>query len=375
MTIEKAIEVARNILNTHPYFTDGEIKQVSESDWELVSYESKGVNNIIWAITFTPKNGDRVGGCFEICISQEEQKYTVTIIQNHPSYWASVIFKETMNVESIYNNMVTFFFISLNQDFVYLYKQGNRTSRFPHEWKKSYNKAIKKYTPMFYSILDGLKPRYSTFGKKNKQPEFYPVGTEVQVEDRLDVSNRVIVKGIVVVEPDSYAIRTGEPLTVGTHGWERVINTTSVVKIISRGKGKTFRLFGAQHKLFIEAPVRTPAEEQQQLEKELFQKIKSSKQTWETNSLLDRFITQYILCYYKGILPINFEYQFDVFRFIREVSVTEETVVEGRRSWNFVIDKKKFKKQLKRINCYLFKLSKVVQEAREDDEIYYKFIS
>ena len=78
--------------------------------------------------------------------------------------------------------------------------------------------------------------------------------------------------------------------------------------------------------------------------------------------------SNYILTFKPGKLDYNFSRQFDGHAFLRDVS----NVANIADLSDFKLDRKKFKKQIKRAHCYLRKLRHVVREDDMEQERYYE---
>ena len=368
MSINNAVKIAETFIKNHPYILDGEIIQNPEYDRiPLDAWNEKIIPSAEWEITFTPKNGVRAGYKHSIFIAKADEKsvhwYKVIVPCPHviPRFTQNVLFEsDNLEERDIENNMIAFFFITFDSNMAAVIEHGHRDYRVPREWRKSYDKAIAKYSPEFVNIFNERIPRKHNFGQVYKKPEFYPVGTIVQFDSicslctdhtRMEVVHAVFPNG-----PDSYVIKTGRQAMVCGRMEDVTINTGHVVKLIFRGQGGCYRTGHYHDKKAV---------------KKLWEEVSTTVKTWDPRNT-HGFIIDYILCYYSGKLPDNFVDQFDVYKFIAAVCTEQKNEIDGFSRYIFIIDKKKFKKQLKRVHAYLQKLSDVTQENLIDEESYYE---
>lgn len=368
MSINNAVKIAETFIKNHPYILDGEIIQNPEYDRiPLDAWNEKIIPSAEWEITFTPKNGVRAGYKHSIFIAKVDEKslnwYKVVVVclDSNARFARNVLF-ESNNVEErdIENNMIAFFFSTFDSDMTAVIEHGPRNHRVPREWRKSYNKALARYNPEFVNVFDERIPRKGNFGQIYKKPEFYPAGTVVEFGNTFlrDKNNSGIevVHGVFPNGPDSYLIKTGRQTMICGCPEDVIINTSHVVRLIVRGQGGCYRTGHYHDKRAV---------------KELWEEVSTTVKTWDPRNT-HGFIIDYILCYYSGKLPDNFVDQFDVYKFIAAVCTEQKNEIDGFSCYIFIIDKKKFKKQLKRVHAYLQKLSDVTQENLIDEESYYE---
>lgn len=370
MSVNNAVKIAETFIKNHPYILDGEIIQNPGSDRiPLDAWNEKILTSADWEITFTPKNGVNAGYKHSIFISKASENsvqwYKVIVVCSHPDakFARNVLFENNKIEErDIENNMIAFFFITFNSDMAAVIEHGHRDYRVPREWRKSYDKAIAKYNPEFVNVFDERIPRKGDFGQIYKKPEFYPVGTVVGFGNTFlrdkDNSGMEVVHGVFPNGPDSYVIKTGRQTVICGRMDDVVINTGHVVKLISRGDGECYKTGHYHDKKAV---------------KNLWEEVNTTVKTWDARNT-HGFIVNYILCYYAGKLPDNFVDQFNGYKFIAAVCIEQKTEIDGFSHFNFIIDKKKFKKQLKRVNAYFQKLADVRQENLIDEESYYESV-
>ena len=370
MSINNAVKIAEAFIKNHPYILDGEVIQNPESDRIPVdAWNKKILTSADWEITFTPKNGVRAGYKHSIFIVKASEKsvhwYKVIVVRPHaiPRFTQNVLFEsDNLEERDVENNMIAFFFITFDSDMAAVIEHGHRDYRVPREWRKSYDKAIARYNPEFVNMFDERIPRKNSFGQVYKKPEFYPVGTIVEFNNFsslcTDYTKMEVVHGVFPNGPDSYVINTGRQTVICGRMEDVVINTSHVVKLIVRGQGGCYRTGHYNDKKAV---------------KKLWEEVTITTKTWDPRNT-HGFIVDYILCYYGGKLPDNFVDQFNVFKFVAAVCIEQKNGIDEFSCYGFIIDKKKFKKQLKRVHVYLEKLSDVKQENLIDEESYYESV-
>lgn len=360
MSVNNAVKIAETFIKNHPYILDGEIIQNPGSDRIPVDARNeKIIPSAEWEITFTPKNGVNAGYKHSIFIVKASENsvqwYKVIVVRGHAifRFTQNVLFEsDKLEERDVENNMIAFFFITFDSDMAVVIEHGHRDYRVPREWRKSYDKAIAKYNPEFVNVFHERIPRKDDFGQVYKKPEFYPVGSVVQFNSNCslctDYTRMEVVHAVFPNGPDSYVIKTGRQAMVCGRMEDVTINTGHVVKLIFRGQGGCYRTGHYHDKKAV---------------KKLWEEANVATKIWEPRNT-HNFIVDYILCYYGGKLPDNFVDQFNVCKFLAAVCIEQ--------NYGFIIDKKKFKKQLKRVHVYLEKLSYVRQRNLIAEESYYE---
>lgn len=368
MSVNNAVKIAETFIENHPYILDGEIIQNPGSDRiPLDAWNEKILTSADWEITFTPKNGVRAGCKHSIFIAKTSEesvywyKVIVVCLNANPKFARNVLFEiDNVDERDIENNTIAFFFITFDSDMAAVIEHGHRDYRVPREWRKSYDKAVAKYNPEFVNVFDERIPRKDGFGQVYKKPEFYPVGSVVQFNSNCslctDYTRMEVVHAVFPNGPDSYVVKTGRQTMVCGQMEDAVINTGHVLKLITRGDGECYKTGHYHDKKAV---------------KKLWEEVDTTVKTWDARNT-HGFIVNYILCYYAGKLPDNFVDQFNGYKFIAAVCIEQKIEIDGFSHFNFIIDKKKFKKQIKRVNAYFQKLSDVKQENLIDEESYYE---
>lgn len=344
---------AAEIVSKHPYFIEESAK----------IYGNYGIDRVKAIFVFKTRNGER----FAVFVSEIEREkgaqehgqltFKVGLLSLDKYGCAQrVIHTECMSVFNSEIQMLILFYGALSEDCLSAFQHGWGSYHFPQVWRKSFNKSAKRFFPGKVSLRDIAS-----------NPAFYPYGTVVQFAEHVRGSCDGICSIVEVCGngPGSYLICTEH---YEDHNFEyldrrKSINICHVERIIKRGTGPVYSPSMAAT-LYNKARANTPTpkcsfyECQKRAEQQLFEGIVGSKQYWRGVGLPLDFPLDYALTFRQGQLDVSFEYQFDAYSFLRAVSTTSRDR----------IDKKKFKRQMKRLHCYLFKLRHVINEAKMEDE-------
>lgn len=239
-----------------------------------------------------------------------------------------------------------------------------QTSRNYRETKSNYRKALDKAFDRF-----GPPVRRE---REFIQPEFYPIGTIVKLKASIsrDMSEIQTVLAVSSNAPNSYILRLDSRYesSTFTHDPQMSINTAHVERIIKRGSGRTLsgdevlqnhmdQIHRAGKLYYGELP---SVNVYRRAEVEMMKSIESiTSSHWFVHQPA-QFVTKYIeaLCNYS----MDFYCQFDVHRFLSSVTEVNESWYEP-----YKINKKRFRKQLRRLHCFLNKKKIAVEEDRIED--------
>jgi len=366
LCILKATEIATE----HPYFIQESVKTYEQP----VSIRILGVHDTCHDIdrvkalfTFKTRNGEDVGELFAVFVSEIRQKegaqehgqlvFEIGLLSLDKYGCAQrVVHTERMGVSNSEILVLILFYGALSRDCLSAFQHGWGSYRFPKEWRKSFNKSVKRFFPGNAALKDD-----------RSNPAFYPYGTVVQFAEHV-IAGCEGTRSVVEVCSNgagSYLICTEHYEDHKCEYLERreSINIGHVERIIKRGTGPVYSPSMAAT-LYNEARANTPTPErsfyecQKRAEQQLFEGIVCSKQYWKVGWFASDFPVNYALTFRQGQLDVGFEHQFDSYSFLEAVSTTSRDQ----------IDKKKFKRQMKRLHCYLSKLRHAVNKARMEDE-------
>ena len=366
LCILKAAEIA----SKHPYFIEESAKIYEQPMYirPLRDYDPRYDTCLVKALfTFKTRNGESAGERFAVFVSEIKQKedaqghsqpiFEVGLLSLDKYGCApEVIHTECMSASHSEIQMLILFYGALSKDCLSAFQHGWGSYRFPKEWRKSFNKSAKRFFPGNAALKDD-----------RSNPAFYPCGTVVQFAKHVR-PNRDGICRVVWISSNvagSYLICTKyyENLRPGYLNQRVSINIGHVERIIKRGTGPVYFPSMAAI-LYNKARANTPIPEcsfyecQKIAEQQLFKGVVCRKQYWEGVWLASDFPINYALTFRQRQLDVGFEYQFDSYSFLKAVSATSRGHV----------DKKKFKRQMKRLHCYLFKLRYLINEARKEYE-------
>ena len=361
---------AAEIVSKHHYFIEESVKTYEQPvsirlpGGYYTRYDIDGVKALF---TFKTRNGEDVGELFAVFVSEIRQKegaqehgqlvFEIGLLSLDKYGCAQrVVHTERMVVFNSEIQMLILFYGALSRDCLSAFQHGWRSYRFPREWRKSFNKSAKRLFPGNAALKDD---------KSN--PAFYPYGTVVQFAEYVR-GGRGGTGSVVEVCSNgagSYLICTEHYEDHKCEYLERreSINISHVARIIKRGTGSVYSPSMAAM-FYNKARANTPTPEcsfyecQKMAEQQIFKGIVCSKQYWKGVWFASNFPVYYALTFRQGRLDAGFEYQFDADSFLKAISATSHDK----------IDKKKFKRQMKRLHCHLFKLRHVINEARMEDE-------
>lgn len=242
-----------------------------------------------------------------------------------------------------------------------------RTSRNYSETKSNYQKALDK-------AFERFGPSFRREPKLS-QPEFYPIGTVVKFKDTIghNLSDVSTVLAVTSNAPNSYLLRLDQRYDSDTfkHDPQVSINVAHVERIIKRGDGRVFdgdevlqNHMTEKHRANEMYDGKLPSVQiYRRAEADVMKTVESVTAThWSVHNPL-QFATHYIevFCNYS----MDFYCQFDVHRFLAHVT-------EFNDSWcrPYQINKKRFRKQLSRLHCFLNKKKIAVEEDRIEDMRY-----
>ena len=366
LCILKATEIATK----HPYFIEESTKIYEQpvSSRLLRDYDPCYDICLVKALfTFKTRNGEDVGERFAVFVSEIRRKedaqghsqsfFEVGLLSlDKYSCAQEVIHTKRMEVFNSEIQVLILFYGALSRDCLSAFQHGWCSYHFPKEWRKSFNKSAKRFFPGNAAIKE-----------PKSNPAFYPYGTVVQFAKYVvgDCDSICSVVEIRSNDAGSYLICTEQ---YEGHNFEYLerrvsINIDNVERIIKRGAGPVYSPSMAAM-LYNKARANTPTPEcsfyecQKRAEQQLFKGVVCSKQYWKGVWFASNFPVDYALTFKQGQLDAGFEYQFDSHSFLKAISATSHDK----------IDKKKFRRQMKRLRCYLFKLRHVIDKAKMEDE-------
>lgn len=377
---EACIIKAAAITREHPYILEESVKvyERPESIRVLSCYDySPDITRVKAVFTFKTRNGEDRDGLFAVFVSEiehiastkipdyVESRFQVGLLKMDSFGHAErILHLEDMAVFNSEIQMLVLFYGAIMDDCLVAFKYGWGNYRFPKEWRKSFEKSVKRFFP-------DKAPR---LGYVAKNPTFYPYGTLVEFGAHIRQEGSRVRRVVSICENGvgSYLIHTDhyadkEPV----YGEKREsINTSHVDKIIKRGTGPVYTpsmaavLYDKERENSI-TPNLSFYECQKKAERMLFEDTTGTKKRWDVARGGVSFCTDYALTFRQGLLDHGFEYQFDAYRFLANVSVREKGDLI---TWDVKINKKKFKRQMKRRHCYFSKIRHLVREVEIEDE-------
>jgi hypothetical protein len=359
----KCVNIAIEMLEKHPYFILEELLLPMEGMTipVLSHYENHiEFRDACCVATFHPRNGSHKSLPFGLVITKvREGLFTIAVGEIDRQHNITRL-TETCTLDDYGSpvSVITLLFTTLDRGMAEALEYGWGTYRIPREWRKSYYKAIRVFVPEFYR-------------KEWKDPAFYPKGTLVEFLPTLSEAfvGEVLVKAVAEFGPNNYIIHTDRYMEKKYEYIERrhSVNTGHVSRIIKRGVGPVSIVSTAEY-LFQKELEDDPKEGvsfyacQKTAWGSVFQGIGSTRRHWH-RGLYDLAVN-YIRAFKPHLFKFSNVYQFDYYAFMWAVSEPGS----GFGS-NGKINKKRFKKQLKRIHCYFKKLSKMVEEDRRENDL------
>lgn len=242
-----------------------------------------------------------------------------------------------------------------------------RTSRNYKETKSNYQKALDKAFDRFGPSVR-REPKLS-------QPEFYPIGTVVKFCRSIgsDLPDVQTVLAVTSNSPGSYLLRLDQRYKSNTfkHDPQVSINVSHVERIVKRGEGRVFGgdevlqtyMSGLHRSSQMYDGELVSVQVYRRAETDVMKAVESMTDShWLTHNPV-QFVTHYIevFCDYS----MDFYCQFDAHRFLAHVTEFNATWYEPYR-----INKKRFRRQLRRLHCFLNKKKIAVEEDRIEDMRY-----
>lgn len=360
----KCVSTAIEMLEKHPYFILEELLLPMEGMTipVLSHYENHiEFRDACCVATFHPRNGSHKSLPFGLVITKvKEGLFTIAVGEIDRQHNITRLV-ETCTLDDYRSpvSVITLLFTTLDRGMAEALECGWGTYRIPREWKKSYHKAIQRFLPEICN-------------KVWKDPAFYPNGTTVEfvkcLSDGLD--GDVVVKGVAEYGPSNYIIRTDR---YSDEKYQYVdmrhsVNTGHVIRIIKRGKGAVSPISTAEF-LYQKETANSQTSSatfyacQKKAWAEVFKGATSTKKHWSDVGY--DLAADYILAFKPERFTFSNVYQFDYGRFMHAVrDPQDEWGCSGK------INKKRFKKQLKRVHCYFGKLREAVIEDHRENEQY-----
>ena len=360
----KCVNTAIEMLEKHPYFILEELLLPMEGVTVpvLSCYEDHiKYHDVCFIGAFHPRNGEHKSTRFGLIVTKvSDEHFQIALGEMDMQYHITRLLDS--RVMSNYDtpvHVITLLFTTLCREMEFALDYGWKSYRIPKEWLKSYHKAIKRFLP-------------EVFEREWRDPAFYPNGTVVELVCCLSdgLSGDVVVMGVAEYGPDNYILRTDR--YAGTKydhiDLRHSVNTGHVRRIVKRGKGGVSSVSAAEFLYQKEtADTLTTTTPFYSCQKKawagVFKDITSTKRSWIGGGY--DLVTDYVLAFKPERFTFSNIYQFDYARFMRAVRESEYGWGSSRR-----ISKKRFKKQLKRIHCYLGKLREAVLEDHRENERY-----
>lgn len=375
---EACITKATAITHEHPYIVKDAVEVYEEvkSIRVLSCYDdTPDITRVKSFYTFRPRNGDDAGKLYGVYItdivdspssmfpSRTNERFQAGLVKLNDFYQVErIVHAEDMAVFNSEIQILLLFYGAIERGCLAGFKYGWGNHRFPKEWAKSFEKSVERF----------FTGRHKRTGVIANNPAYYPFGSAVQFGPHIGTENGRVrtVVGIVENGAGSYLIHTDYLSPEERHYMERreSINIAHIDAIIKRGTGAVYTPSMAKDLYERNRGNKPESDEtlyacQKRAEKELFGEMVASKRFWERKHGLVDFCTGYALTFLRGRLNYGFEYQFDAYRFLANVGVRDKD-----EHWVMRIDKKKFKRQMKRRHCYFEKMRHLVREEQIDDE-------
>jgi len=357
----KCVTTIIEMLEKHPYFILEKLSLPMEgvSVPVLSCYDDPLVfRNVCFIATFRPKNGENKGMRFGVIMTRPQDKeFVIAVGQMDVGYEFSHLTRSVKLRDCDHSvHAISILFTTLCKDIACVFRHGWRNHHIPREWVKSYHKAIFRFIP-------DIKDRVW------RDAAFYPGGTMVMLRElhSSGLAGEVNVTACVGNGPGRYLLQTDRYAEKEYDYIDRRpdVSTGFVSRIVKRGSGKTATPDAASylyHRAFADVPdaVVSFHECQKEARRGVFKNIVATKRTW-TGPVYD-FVLSYLLAFRPGVLTFSNTYQFKEHAFMDAVC---------ERGWDYSeikINKKRFRKQLKRIHCYFEKLSTVIKEDKIEEE-------
>lgn len=371
MSAHKAIAIAQKLIDAHPYFKNGIIETIEN----ITSFQLGDcvIYNLKWVIKLIVKNSDGVSYEHKICIGEEEPDkessglfYHIGIFQHlHGNRGWGHKFDKVFSESDFENATVYLFYATLDSRVLSVLNDSGFYDEsvsicVPKEWQKSILKTLDRFCPesiVFGERVLRKQTHYKQFGVLHKGAEFYPIDSVVEYSDFI-FKGEVVVRSIVPSGFQNYLIKSGELYQQLACSPGSSVNTQHVTRVVKRGKDRHIfpsNLIHMYHKLQLrEDREITIVDARREIEKQLFENVVATKNIWTVNKNVSDFITSYIQCFYAGKLPDGFIHRFQVWRFYAVVCAELFPFGnESQRKWRFKINKRKMKKEMKRLHCYL----------------------
>ena len=383
------IATATNIIAKHPYFIADSGDNVSS----ITFIDDAGVrqywNDLAFGVFFKTKNGESArDATFALGITKIIKERVQSVYDDDEwktEHFEAVLIKKQTNEDSGFyvvhktssNDLVTgytiaaMFYMALCPDMVAAIEYGRRSYRIPKQWHKSFHKTLNRH----------WAGRLYIDGDKYRNPAFYPKGTIVEFgnlyhANHPDAKTQYTVTDVRVNGADRYLLCTDqyEEKVSKFLDPRHDVSIGHVTKIVKRGTGPQAGVSTA-HFIYNRQRAKSPNGEksfyecQKEAERRFHYNL-SKKHTGRNglDGVWNGLFSNYILTFKPGKLDYNFSRQFDGHAFLRDVS----NVANIDDLSDFKLDRKKFRKQIKRAHCYLRKLRHVVREDDMKQERYYK---
>lgn len=233
----------------------------------------------------------------------------------------------------------------------------SRSSRNFRETKSNYSKSLEKAFDRFGHPVR-REPKFNL-------PEFYPEGSLVSFKDSI-TQEPARVSYIVTNGPNSYLLYLAVMRESSYTSAQQVAINTSHVASVKRGTGRVFKydplleeLADKKHRageMYFGSLPTVKARRQYQTAPSAFIGCSTPKFWTVTNA--HQFVTAYINAFVQ--VSFDFNDQFDLDRFVREVRFDE--------GWYTTkIDRKKFRRALKRLHTFLDKKKVAVEQSEIED--------